>query len=121
MYSLTLYLPGGKLDLELNDTETAKLVYQGSPYQAQAQLYGEEVYFSIPIRLEQETPVSTVEIGDIAYWPPGQAICLFFGPTPDSAGDLIKPASDVTIIGKMKGDLSLLKEVQAGDIVTVQF
>lgn len=121
MQLLKLYLPNGKLDVELNDMETAKFIYQGAPYQAQAQLYGEEIYFSIPARYEQEEPVSVVEKGDVAYWPPGQAICLFFGPTPDSVGDEIKPASAVTIIGKMKGDLSLLNAVQPGDIISLQF
>ena len=121
MFSLTIYLSSGKIELQFNDTETAKFIYQGGPYQAQAQLYGEEVYFSIPTRYEQEEPVSFVEKGDVAYWPPGQAICLFFGPTPDSQGDTIKQASDVTHIGKMIGELSILKVVQPGDLVTLRF
>ncbi len=121
MYSLTLYLPNGKLDIELNESETARLIYQGGPYQAQAQLYGEELYFSIPLRIEPEGTVSRVEKGDVAYWSPGQALCIFFGPTPDSTGDEIRPASPVAIIGKIKGDLGLLKRIHAGEIVSVQF
>ena len=121
MTELTLYLPGGKMLVHLNESETARAVLQGAPYQAQAQLWGKEIYFSIPLRLEPENPVKVVEKGDVAYWPPGQAICIFFGPTPGSGGGKIVPASPVNLIGKVEGAYSLLEQVEAGDIVTLTF
>ncbi len=121
MTALTLYLPGGKMTVHLNDSKTAQHILQGAPYQAQAQLWGKEIYFSIPLRLEPENPVTVVERGDVAYWPPGQAICIFFGPTPASQGDEIRAASPVNLIGKIEGDFSLLERVEAGDIITLTF
>jgi hypothetical protein len=121
MESVNLYLPSGKLVIRLNESKTAKALYMGGPYQGQAQFWGDELYFSIPLRLEEESPVSVVEVGDVAYWRPGQAICVFFGPTPDSTEDEIRPASPVDLVGKIEGDLNLLKEVKTGHIITVSF
>lgn len=121
MLELTLFLLSGQLIVKLNDSESAKLVYQGAPYQAQTQLWGDEIYFSTRLQLEEENPVSVVEKGDIAYWQPGQAICIFWGPTPNSEGEEIRPASPVNVIGKVEGNLSLLKEVKTGEIVTLSF
>jgi len=64
--------------------------------------------------------VEVVEAGDIGYWPPGRAICLFWGPTPASHGNEIRPASPVNIIGRVEGDLSALGEVRDGDLVTLE-
>ncbi len=58
--------------------------------------------------------------GDLAYWPPGRAFCVFFGPTPASRGDEIRPAFAVTVIGKVDGDATILKRVQRGDSVTLE-
>lgn len=121
MNTMTLYLPSGKLEVDLNESQTAKAVYQGGPYQALAQLYGDELYFSTSIRLESEESVSVVSAGDVAYWPPGQALCFFFGATPDSNEDEIRPASPVNLIGSFKVDFELLRKVHQGDIVSLQF
>lgn len=121
MLTLTLFLPHGQVTVKLNQSRTARAVYQGAPYQAQAQLWGEEIYFSTRLQLEQEDPVTVVDKGDVAYWQPGQAICIFFGPTPASEGEDIRPASPVNLIGKVEGDLELLREVESGDIVTLSF
>jgi uncharacterized protein len=121
MLELTLFLLNGQLKIKLNDSDSAKLVYQGAPYQAQAQLWGDEIYFSTRLNLEEEDPVSVVEKGDVAYWQPGQAICIFWGPTPNSEGEEIRPASPVNVIGKIEGDLSILKKVGTGEIVTLSF
>jgi hypothetical protein len=121
MLELTLFFPNGQLKVKLNESDSAKSIYQGAPYQAQAQFLDDEIYFSTRLNLEQENPVSVVEKGDVAYWQPGQAICIFWGPTPNSEGEEIRTASPVNIIGKMEGDLSLLKQVETGEIVTLSF
>ena len=61
-----------------------------------------------------------MDYGDVAYWPPGQALCLFFGPTPASQGDEIRPLSPVNVVGRMEDDPSLLKRVSAGSKVVVK-
>ena len=60
-----------------------------------------------------------VELGDLAYWPPGSAFCLFFGLTPASQGDESRPASEVTVIGKMSGDIEPLKSVGSGSLIVI--
>ena len=68
----------------------------------------------------EEDAREVVEYGDVGYWPPGQALCLFFGPTPASRGDEIRPASPVNVVGRMEGDPSVLKRVRSGSKVLVE-
>jgi hypothetical protein len=58
-------------------------------------------------------------MGDLGYWPPGTAFCIFFGPTPMSSGDEIRPASPVNVLGKVDGDSTVFKSVRAGAKVTI--
>ncbi|MCK5552366.1 MAG: hypothetical protein KAJ09_04415, partial [Deltaproteobacteria bacterium] len=70
---------------ELNETETAALIWKGLPVESQINTWGDEIYFSIPIQAELEDSArKVVELGDMGYWPPGNAFCIFFGPTPNS-------------------------------------
>ena len=105
---------------ELNDTRTASAVWDALPIQANGSTWGDEVYFRIPVEAELENGQEVVELGDIGYWPPGQAFCLFFGPTPASQGDEIRPASEVTVIGKIIGDGGVLKGVSSGISVLIE-
>ena len=104
----------------LNDTPTADAVWGALPISASASVWGDEIYFRTPVRDDERDAVPVVEMGDVAFWPPGQAICLFFGPTPMSVGDEIRPASPVNVIGKIEGDATALKAVRAGARVTVE-
>ena len=100
------------LDAELNDTPTAKKVAEVLPFRTTFDTWGDEIYFAIPVASElDESAQEEVEIGDLGYWPTGQAFCVFFGPTPASTQGTIKPASAVNIIGKVTRDASKLKEV----------
>ena len=100
------------LDAELNDTPTAKKVAGVLPLNLSFNTWGDEIYFEIPVAEElDETAREVVEMGDLGYWPTGRAFCIFFGPTPMSTPGKIVPASAVNIIGKVKGDVSRLKEV----------
>lgn len=89
---------------ELNETHTAKRIWTALPISAEINIWGDEIYFSIPVKIELEEPRASVDIGDIAYWPPGQALCIFYGPTPVSRGGEIRPASPVTVVGKLLGN-----------------
>jgi hypothetical protein len=108
------------VDAELNQTETAQAVWDKLPIQGTANTWGDEIYFSIPVALELEAGQEVVEMGDLGYWPPGKALCLFFGPTPASRGDEIRPASSVTVLGRIVGDATLLKAVEEGAPVAVR-
>lgn len=108
------------VDAELNDTDTAKEIWGALPIQASGNTWGDEIYFKIPVENEVENGQEVVELGDLGYWPPGSAFCLFFGPTPASQGDEIRPASEVTVIGKIKGDSTVLKSVPSGSSVLIE-
>jgi hypothetical protein len=105
---------------ELNETQTAEAVWAGLPVEGVVNTWGDEIYFSTPLSLEQESGQDLVEMGDLGYWPPGKALCIFFGPTPASRGDEIRPASAVTIFGHVVGDATVLKSVPDGAQVRVR-
>ena len=111
---------GIQLAAVLNDTPTADAVWDALPISASASVWGDEIYFRAPVQDDERDAVPVVEMGDVAFWPPGQAVCLFFGPTPMSVGDEIRPASPVNVIGKIEGDATALKAVRAGARVTVE-
>jgi hypothetical protein len=112
----------GKLELEawLNDTKTATKVFESLPITSTINTWGDEIYFTIPVEAGSENAQELVSLGDIAYWPPGKAMCVFFGKTPISKGDEIRPASPVNIIGKVEGDLKLLKKVKDGEEIIIR-
>jgi hypothetical protein len=85
-------------------------------------MWGDEIYFRIPEELDLalEDGQDVVEVGDLGYWPVGNAFCIFFGPTPASTDGRPKPASSVTVFGKILGDASELRGVRVGEIVLVE-
>ena len=106
-----------RLEAELNDTFTAKAISNILPITAAANTWGDEIYFSMPITLELENGQEVVDLGDLGYWPPGGAFCIFYGLTPASQGDEIRPASAVTIIGKVQGDVTALKQTPVEQVM----
>ena len=111
---------GVEVTAELYDTQTAALVWDALPITSSGSTWGDEIYFRTPVSAEEQDAVPTVEMGAVAYWPPGQAICLFFGPTPMSVGDEIRPASPVNVFGRIEGDPTVLKAVSSGSEVRVE-
>jgi hypothetical protein len=106
---------------ELNETRTADLIWNSLPFESQVNTWGDEVYFSIPVQTELEDSArEVVGLGDMGYWPSGNAFCIFFGPTPNSRGDEIRPASPVNVFGKVVGDPKALKTVTTGASVRVE-
>ena len=104
----------------LNQTETAKSFVDILPINSPINLWGEEIYFPVDLYLDNELPQETVDIGDIAYWPPGNAFCIFFGETPASVDGNIKPASAVTVIGILESDPEVLKRVKSGENIIIR-
>jgi len=105
---------------ELNETETAQAIWEALPIKERVNLWGEEIYFSTSLSLDLEAGQALVSIGDLGYWPQGNAFCIFFGPTPISQGDEIRPASPVTVFGKVIGDTGVLRQVTSGAEITIE-
>lgn len=100
------------MDAELNDTPTAMKISEILPFENTFNTWGEEIYFSIPVKSDLDPDAKeVVEPGDLGYWPTGQAFCIFFGPTPISSQGRIMPASAVNIIGKVTGNPDDFKTV----------
>ena len=106
-----------RAEAELNDTETADLIWGCLPVEARANTWGDEVYFDVPVKTGLENAVEVVDVGDLGYWPQGSAFCIFFGPTPMSRGGEIRPASAVNIVGKVSGDATIFRAVSDGQAI----
>jgi len=107
-------------DAELNNSRTARAIREALPIEGRVNLWGDEIYFSTTLRLELEAGQEVVNTGDLGYWPDGNAFCIFFGPTPISRKDEIRPASPVTVFGKVIGDATVFKKVAAGTKITIK-
>lgn len=95
----------------LDDSKTARLISDALPFDSNAQRWGDEVYFEIPLETGEENPQPDVPSGTVAYWPPGKALCLFFGQ---------KPYSPVNVVGRIEGDPNILAKVSDGESVRVE-
>jgi hypothetical protein len=107
-------------EAELNNTRTAQEIWEALPIESRVNLWGDEIYFSIPLSLQLEAGQEVVNVGDLGYWPDGNAFCIFFGPTPVSRGNEIRPASPVTVFGKVIGDATIFEKVDTGTKITVE-
>lgn len=104
----------------LNDSHTARAIWEALPIEGTGLTWGDEIYFSIPVHLGEENGQEVVQLGDLGYWPPGNAFCIFFGPTPMSQGKEIRPASPVNVFGKIEGDATVFKAVPSGTRVVIE-
>ena len=104
----------------LGETHTADAIWEALPVEGRANTWGDEIYFGIPVQLDEENARDVVSLGDLGYWPPGMAFCIFFGPTPVSSEGEIRPASPVNIFGRVDGDPLIFKQVRDGDRVRIE-
>jgi len=102
---------GVDMTAELNDSTTAQLLWEELPLESPAQTWGAEVYFTVPVATGEEDPQATVSPGAVGYWPPGAALCFFFGQ---------QPVSPVNLVGSLEGDLTSLDAVRDGHAVRLQ-
>ena len=105
---------------DLYNTETARRIYEILPTKGIVNRWGYEIYFSIPINLKSENGKEEVETGDVAYWPPGKAFCIFFSKTPVSTNEKPKAASPVNVFGKIRNGLHTFKNVKDGEIIMLE-
>ena len=109
------------VDAELADTPLAKAVAAKLPIETRPNEWGDEFYFGIPVRSElDETATQMVKVGDIGFWPPGNAMAIFFGPTPMSSGADPVPASAVCLIGRITGDATLLRQASGARTIRIE-
>jgi len=99
--------------------KTAEAFWNAMPIKQSGNRWGDEIYFSTSVSLSEENSRAEVEIGSIAYWPPGKALCIFFGSTPASRGDEPRAASPVNVFAKVVGDTTIFKKFRDGDQVSV--
>ena len=109
-----------KMDAGLNDSKTAQKIWDALPIEGRLNTWGDEIYFSIPVNVGLENAKAVVFEGDLGYWPPGNAFCIFFGLTPASQGDEIRPASPVNIFGKIIGDPKVFKRASSGAKIIIE-
>ena len=108
------------LSAELNEAPTAKQIWSALPIEGRANVWGDEVYFDIPVVAAQEPDArAEVEVGELGYWPVGHAFCIFFGPTPASTDDRPRAASPVNILGRVLGDATQFRAVRSGETVRI--
>lgn len=110
-----------KVEAELNESKTAQMIWEALPVEAKAALWGEEIYFAIPVKTGLELGSrEVVSKGELGYWPTGHAFCIFFGPTPASRGEEIRAASAVNIIGRVLSEPNVFLKVKDGAKITLE-
>ena len=104
---------------EALNPRTAKAIVQALPIRGSCNRWGDEIYLGIDVSVPEENSKQVVEIGALAYWPPGQAFCIFFGPTPASKGAEPRAASPVNVFGRVLDDFNVFKKVKNGEEITI--
>jgi hypothetical protein len=109
------------LEAELNEGPTARKVWDALPIEGQANTWGDEIYFEIPVTAREEPDArADVEVGELGYWPVGSAFCIFFGPTPVSTGPKPRAYSPVNMLGRVTGDATRFRAVRSGAKVGIR-
>jgi hypothetical protein len=121
MHKISISAGGISLPAELNDSPTAQQTWDALPIEGKASTWGDEIYFEIPVKASQAPDArADVEVGELGYWPPGHAFCIFFGPTPASTGDRPRAYSPVNILGRVLGDATRFRAVRSGAPVHIE-
>jgi hypothetical protein len=117
---VTIHVQDTEFTAELDGSPTAKAIAAALPLQGNVHVWGEEIYFNIPlaIPLDKEA-VEEVEVGTLAYWPTGNAFCIFFGRTPVSTSDKPRAYSPVNVFGRITGETEALKSVAQGAPISI--
>ena len=106
---------------ELNDSGTANKIWRVLPIETNVKTWGDEIFFEIPVVSEEEPDArSEVDVGELGYWPVGNAFCIFFGPTPVSTDERPRAASPVNIVGNLQGDATEFRNVRNGAKVSIE-
>ncbi|MFC1485850.1 cyclophilin-like fold protein [Candidatus Latescibacterota bacterium] len=120
-YNISIVIGNTAIPAELENNPWGEKVFDKLPLESDFETWGNEIYFTIPVSLSSPDMVEEVSLGDIAYWPPGKAFCIFYGMTPVSTGGVIRPASAVIPLGKVIGDPTVfIKLVQSARTIRLE-
>lgn len=109
------------LEASLSENETANQIWDALPIETSVQKWGDEFYFDIGLSLDQAADARTeMRVGELAYWPPGNAFCIFFGATPASHSGEPRAASEVNPFGMIEGDVEGLKKIPSGTAILIE-
>lgn len=120
MKQIIISIENISLSAQLNDSPTAQKIYSALPIEGIVNTWGDEIYFDIPVNIDQKLNARTdVKVGTLGYWPIGKAFCIFFGPTPASTDKNPGAYSPVNVFGEVMGDIKQLRDVKDGAKVRV--
>lgn len=117
---ITISVENVTVDAELGTSPTAAKIFEALPFESTTNTWGDEIYFTIPVTMEQEPDArADVEIGELAFWPMGNAFCIFFGPTPVSRDEKPRAYSPVNVFGRILGNAAVFKGIAVGARIRV--
>ena len=119
----TIRLTSGNIAVEasLYDNPTSAAIWNALPIEGNVNRWGDEIYFDIPVEIALAKEATTeVEIGDLGYWPPGQAFCIFWGPTPVSTSNKPRAYSPVNVFGRITGEAKVLDNIEDGQKIIIE-
>jgi len=120
MNRIIISVEGTSMEAEVYDSPTGQAIMGALPLESAASLWGDEIYFDIPVTLGLEPDArEIVAVGDLGYWPTGSAFCIFFGPTPVSQDDEPRAYSPVNVFGKILGNAQVFRQVGSGSSIRV--
>lgn len=119
-YEMRISVGRVALVAKLLPNATARAIWNALPIDGRANLWGDELYFSTPVELAEEQAQEVVEVGDVAYWPPGNAVCIFWGRTPASHADEPRAASPVNVFGRIAASADRLASIKSGTPVRLE-
>jgi hypothetical protein len=105
--------------IELNDSPTADALFLALPLEREINVWGGEIFFEVPVHEKLDNGRKVMEVGEVAYWPEGDAFCIFLGRTPASKGEAPEAYSPVTPLGKVLGNLDILRELADRTTITL--
>ncbi len=118
--NIVIRIQGIELTAKLDGSHTAAVIAKALPIEGNAHVWGDEIYFDIPVDIPlAEDAVEEVEVGTLAYWPTGNAFCIFFGPTPVSTSEKPRAYSAVNVFGRITGDTEVIKGISEGTPLSV--
>lgn len=118
---IAIIIDNKKIKAELFDTECARNIFQSLPIESIINEWGDEFYFSCGLAMPLDSTATTkVQVGHIGYWPPGEALAIFFGRTPASTGDEPVAASEVNIVGRLIDNPLILKSLKGAKKIRIE-
>jgi hypothetical protein len=121
MTRIRIVWPRGELLASLDDTPSARALLQALPAESSANTWGEEVYFSLPVKAKLEPDArEVVDAGTVCFWVQGSSLALPYGPTPVSHGSECRLVTRVNLLGRIEGDPRRLSSVRDGDRMRVE-